>query len=439
MHSRLDHVDTLKEVYEFGIKLGQGSFGSVLEVVHLGNKEHWACKTIHKEKAGTIGVRMLEVEIAVLKQVEHPNIVFLHEVYETPDDMYLVMEICTGGSLQDQALTASGQPAYSHEQVAIIIRNVTSAVAYLHDIGIIHRDLKLDNVMLKAKRSLDVKICDFGLAAVQWKESHMQQVCGTPSYMAPEILANQGSYSPLCDVWSLGVMLFLLLSGSLPFKRQSADESQLGCIKRTKLSFEDRIWNNVDDSVKRTIGRLLQMDPADRVTAKELLDDPWVDGRGVVGAGSSGVMTVIEMMRMAAAEQQAEMVPDVPKSPVVADIPGARGRGSPLLDLNSICDRIAKTGDSSSGKKARIPSRAKLTPMKTSPGIHSKTARRPGSGSNRRGAKPSPTKPLRPVPGYMRTTSSSRGNKTKGDLATDKPARVLKARLPPIAQSSKDF
>jgi serine/threonine kinase 33 len=310
IHARLEHIDTLMDLYSRGAELGHGAFGVVHEFISKETGESFACKTIEKEKAGSTGVRMLEIEIGVLKRVDHPNIVMLSAVYETPQRMYLVMELCSGGSLSDWALTVSGQPAYAHDQVATIIRRVSGAVAYLHDCGIIHRDLKLDNIMLKSKRSLDVKICDFGLAAVHNKDSQVQMVCGTESYMAPEVIASKSNYSPLCDVWSIGVILYLLLSGSLPFRKQGSDDHQLAAIKRTKIDYVAPIWGLVDKRVKSLLLRLLNIDPAARMSAKELVDNGWVSGKPATIGGDKGghsdSMTVIEMMKLFAAEQAEE-------------------------------------------------------------------------------------------------------------------------------------
>lgn len=131
------------------------------------------------------------------------------------------------------------------------------------------------------------------------------------------------------------------LCGALPFQRNGREESQLMCIRRTKIEFDGGIWENIDESVKQLIRRLLQMDPAARVTAKELLDDPWVCGRGSQAGGSlTGTMTVIEMMRLAAAEQQAEDA--LAKSLEAPASPNVTGRVSPMMDFNSISDRLSK-------------------------------------------------------------------------------------------------
>eukprot|EP00039_Didymoeca_costata_P008838 m.117535 g.117535 ORF g.117535 m.117535 type:complete len:555 (+) comp14252_c0_seq5:300-1964(+) len=304
-HHRMDDRRVIDEKYEFGDELGKGSFGAVRKVLNIETSEYFACKVVHKEKAGTIGVRMLDMEIAVLKSTDHPHIVRLVEVNETPKDTFLFMELCEGGSLSTRAFTMQNNekvPSFTTAEVAEVIRQVAGAVAYLHDNGVVHRDLKNENVILKRLDSILCKVCDFGLAALKTKDSDLQMVCGTPHYMAPEILANQSSYSPLCDIWSIGVMLHVLLSGNFPFVRRET-ESQLSSIRRTELTFESPVWKNFEDSYKVLIRRLLQIDPAKRVTAKELLEDPWVSGRSD-NASLINSMNVLDMMKAFSAEQE---------------------------------------------------------------------------------------------------------------------------------------
>lgn len=405
----------------------------------------------------------------------------LGEVFEMPNKMFLIMELCSGGMLSDWALTVSGQPAYAHDHVAVLIRRVTSAVAYLHDCGIIHRDLKLDNIMLKSKHSLDVKICDFGLAAVHNKEAHVQMVCGTASYMAPEVIANKGNYSPLCDVWSIGVILYLLLSGSIPFRPKGPDDSWLSAIKRTKLDFAAPIWGLVDKGVKALLQRLLHTDPAARMTAKELRDHPWVSGRAPEAGSKSGAdmsnMTVIEMMKQFALEQaeEARLKAEAENGGPLAgsggdeagdgdgDGDGGRSAGPCRAasasggtqrgtDHRKIADRERRSRTASTkraprhlnpvangtanGKKAVSGPAAGRRDWIPSTGISYKEKQQARRNANKHtsgasldvGKKYAASKK---PPNYMGTTKSSRGGKQK-EPEDQGPRRVAKMRLPPI-------
>ena len=453
-HNRIEDMTTLKEFYTFGVELGHGAFGVVHEVASLnGSQERFACKTIQKEKAGAVGVQMLEIEIGVLKRVDHPNIVMLAEVFEMPNKMFLIMELCSGGMLSDWALTVSGQPAYAHDHVAVIIRRVTSAVAYLHDCGIIHRDLKLDNIMLKTKHSLDVKVCDFGLAAVHNREAHVQMVCGTASYMAPEVLANKGNYSPLCDVWSIGVILYLLLSGSIPFRPHGPDDSQLSAIKRTKLDFAAPIWGLVDKGVKALLQRLLHVDPASRMTAKELRDHPWISGRASepgskAGGADMANMTVLEMMKQFALEQAEEA-----RLEAEAENGGAAGAGAGAGAGADRADRAASAaagttrGGAGDWKPADRDRRSRTASTKraprhlnpvatgnvtTSTSYKEKQQARRAANSRNNNADVGKKGTLNSKkPNYMDSTKSSRGGKIK-EPEDQGPRRVAKMRLPPI-------
>mmetsp|Transcript_10434 Transcript_10434/g.26782 ORF Transcript_10434/g.26782 Transcript_10434/m.26782 type:complete len:571 (-) Transcript_10434:83-1795(-) len=305
-HSRIDSSDVFFEKYKAGVFLGEGSYGTVTKVKKFATADEWACKEVVKERAGTTALRMLDREIIILKKVFHPHIVALHEVFETADTTYMVMEICNGGSLQEVAVKESGHPALKPLEVSAVTRRLMRAVAYLHDSGIVHRDMKLENVMLKTKGKLDVKICDFGLCAFLSKDQgNMSIVCGTPAYMAPEVLANNGQYSPLCDVWSVGVMLYQMITGKMPFLPRREGDAVLDVIREVPMDLSHPSFR--DAQLTDVLKAMLREDPARRLTAKEVLDFGWVSGKSVGShSGPSDAMAhsgVLDMMLQFAKEE----------------------------------------------------------------------------------------------------------------------------------------
>ncbi|XP_063800114.1 serine/threonine-protein kinase 33 isoform X2 [Pseudophryne corroboree] len=282
-HTRMDDEAAIQQIYAFGKKLGQGSFGVVIEATHRDTGRIWAIKKVNREKAGSSAVKLLEREVSILKRVNHDHIIHLEEVFETPKRMYLVMELCEGGELQG---ILERRTHLRESETRHVIHSLASAIAYLHKKDVVHRDLKLENILVKSNEQADdeemilnIKVTDFGLAVQKGgvgSENMLQSTCGTPIYMAPEVI-NAHDYSQQCDIWSIGVIMYMLLSGNPPFMG-SSEEKLFQHIKRGKLKFSDPVWDAVSDAAKDVLQKLLRVDPADRITANELLDDPWITG-----------------------------------------------------------------------------------------------------------------------------------------------------------------
>lgn len=410
-HTRFDDDSAVEEIYAFGRLLGQGSFGAVHLGTHAASGAEWAIKAIDKKKAGTSGARMLEFEVAILKRVSHDYIISLKEVFETPKKSYIVMELCRGGALQDHFLSEDGRPLYSQEQVSTIVGRLASAVAYLHDNDIAHRDLKLDNIMLAptADDPLMIKVTDFGLCALKSKDGpQMQLVCGTPSYMAPEIIADNGTYSPLCDIWSTGVILYNLLSGQLPF-RGDAQASLEEKIQEGLLLFPDDPWQAIAPGAKDLLTQTLHVDPAKRITAKEILDHPWISGADSPLMGG----TVLEMMKQhALSERKTGLLGDELR--VAAAQASCAPAAAAVLPPAPAPAAAAATATVS---RARVASfnKAKASGASPSPS-----------------PAPSPSPSPKPLPNYMRPTRSS------GLAAPDTPVRTegnRVVRLPSVTDN----
>ncbi|KAF7245440.1 Serine/threonine-protein kinase 33, partial [Varanus komodoensis] len=232
--------------------------------------------------AGSSAVKLLEREVSILKRVNHEHIIHLEEVFETPKRMYLVMELCEDGELKE-ILQKKGQ--FTENETRHIIQSLASAIAYLHRKDIVHRDLKLENILVKSSDideeneiKLNIKVTDFGLAVQKMggSESMFQSTCGTPIYMAPEVISAH-DYSQQCDVWSIGVIMYMLLCGEPPFIA-SSEEKLFEVIKKGDLHFKHSTWESIGETAKNVLQLLLKVDPAHRITANELLDSQWITG-----------------------------------------------------------------------------------------------------------------------------------------------------------------
>ncbi|XP_045340359.1 serine/threonine-protein kinase 33 isoform X1 [Leopardus geoffroyi] len=297
-HIRMDNGAAIREIYTFGRILGQGSFGMVFEATDKETETKWAIKKVNKDKAGSSAVKLLEREVNILKSVKHEHIIHLEQVFETPKKMYLVMELCEDGELKE-ILDRKGH--FSENETRWIIQSLASAIAYLHNKDIVHRDLKLENIMVKSsftddnnEMNLNIKVTDFGLAVKKQgrSEAMLQTTCGTPIYMAPEVI-NAHDYSQQCDIWSIGVIMYILLCGEPPFLA-SSEEKLFELIRKGELHFEDPIWDSISDCAKSVLKQLMKVDPAHRITAKELLDNQWITGNILSSARPTNVL---EMMK----------------------------------------------------------------------------------------------------------------------------------------------
>ncbi|CAH1800245.1 unnamed protein product, partial [Owenia fusiformis] len=298
-HTRIEDESKFEECYRFGAKLGQGTFGIVREATNIKTEQCWAIKAVNKEKAGSSTVKLLEREVSILKRVQHENIIHLEEVFETSKKMYLVMELCERGELAD-ILKVKGQ--LPEDDVKTVMKKLASAISYLHKNDIVHRDLKLENILVGRNPedpadTFHIKVTDFGLSVVKDGPGHenmMQAFCGTPMYMSPEIIDNK-TYSQQCDVWAMGVIAFMLLVGSPPFKSKDED-SLYELIKKGDMDFSSPLWASISKGAKDCICGMLKVDPAHRLTASEVVDHSWISGQE--GQGRTNVLEMMKQFRL---------------------------------------------------------------------------------------------------------------------------------------------
>ncbi|XP_053313585.1 calcium/calmodulin-dependent protein kinase type 1G [Spea bombifrons] len=264
-------INNIRDTFVFMEVLGSGAFSEVYLVKHRSTGQHFALKCI--KKVNSSRDRSLENEIAVLKKIKHDNIVTLEDIYESSSHFYLVMQLVSGGELFDRILERG---VYTEKDASYVIRQVLSAVKYLHDNGIVHRDLKPENLLyLSSDENAKIMITDFGLSKME-ETGIMSTACGTPGYVAPEVLA-QKPYSKAVDCWSIGVITYILLCGYPPFYEET--ESRLfEKIKEGTYEFESPFWDDISKSAKDFITCLLEKDPKKRYNCENALKHPWIAG-----------------------------------------------------------------------------------------------------------------------------------------------------------------
>lgn len=266
----------LTDLYYVKEEIGQGSYGRVFRVKNKHTGETRACKQLAIKHIQNYEKFMLEINI--LSKMDHPNIIKLFEVFEDKRYVYLVMEECTGGELFDKIIDKlQNDTIFTEREAAKIFKQVMSSVCYCHMEGICHRDLKPENLLLLNKSDdSSIKVIDFGLSNIfkdkSGKESKMTTKVGTAYYVSPEVLS--GNYDEKCDIWSAGVILYILLCGDPPFNGPN-DMEIYRKIKTKKFGFTNPIWKNVSDQAKDLITTMLS-EPDVRPTAEQVLQHPWI-------------------------------------------------------------------------------------------------------------------------------------------------------------------
>jgi len=285
-----DKQPSVEDKYYMKDLLGTGAF-SVVRLAESKERPRqvYAVKIIDK-KALKGKEDSLENEIKVLRRLKHPNIVQLLETFEDKSKVYLVMELVTGGELFDRIVEKG---SYTEKDAADLIRQVLEAVDYMHDQGVVHRDLKPENLLYYGPHEdSKIMISDFGLSKME-DSGIMATACGTPGYVAPEVLA-QKPYGKAVDVWSIGVISYILLCGYPPFYDEN-DANLFAQILKGEFEFDSPYWDEISDSAKDFIRNLMCVNVEKRFTCKQALGHPWISGNAASNKNIHG--TVSEQLK----------------------------------------------------------------------------------------------------------------------------------------------
>ncbi|XP_054829293.1 ribosomal protein S6 kinase alpha-3 isoform X2 [Eublepharis macularius] len=258
--------------YEVKQDIGVGSYSVCKRCIHKATNMEYAVKIIDKSKRDPTE----EIEI-LLRYGQHPNIITLKDVYDDGKYVYLVTELMKGGELLDKILR---QKFFSEREASAVLLTITKTVDYLHAQGVVHRDLKPSNILYvdESGNPESIRICDFGFAKQLRAENGLLMTpCYTANFVAPEVLKRQG-YDAACDIWSLGVLLYTMLTGYTPFANGPDDtpEEILARIGSGKFSLSGGYWNSVSDTAKDLVSKMLHVDPHQRLTAAQVLKHPWI-------------------------------------------------------------------------------------------------------------------------------------------------------------------
>jgi calcium/calmodulin-dependent protein kinase I len=261
----------IKDKYILGEEIGRGGFSIVVEATCREDGEKYAVKIVEKTVIQD-EIKLLRREIEIMKQVEHENILKLIEIFEDDEKVYIVMELVDGSELFDRIVNKG---YYSEKSTVHIVKQILNAVQYLHSKNIAHRDLKPENLLCSGSGSSEiVKIADFGLSKLFSGDEELTTSCGTPGYVAPEVLMSE-SYDKSVDMWGIGIITYILLAGYPPFYGDN-DTQLFEKIMNAEYDFDDECWDDVSDLAKDFIHHLLIKNPEERFTAEQALQHPWI-------------------------------------------------------------------------------------------------------------------------------------------------------------------
>jgi len=266
-----------KKKYTLVSKIGSGAYGTVYKVMHRDLNQLRAMKVISKQYVlSQDGDQSFLKEIEVLSNLDHPNILKIYEYFVDENKYYILMELCEGGELYEKIIEFQ---YFSEHDAAKIMKKLFSCIFYLHSKGIVHRDLKPENILLEKEKNdemkdFTIKLIDFGTSNYFEPSNKLTYKIGTAYYIAPEVI-NQ-SYTEKCDIWSLGVIMYVLLSGRPPFEGDD-DYAIMKSVKSGKYSLESQEWENTSNEAKDLIRKLLVVDPNKRISAEEAFKHPWIE------------------------------------------------------------------------------------------------------------------------------------------------------------------
>ncbi|OJJ43005.1 hypothetical protein ASPZODRAFT_136884 [Penicilliopsis zonata CBS 506.65] len=282
-YPRTRHTNRFLQQYRILQQLGKGHFASVYLCVERATGTHYAVKVFEKRPGDSQKSHMdsLQQEVALLMSVNHPNLLCLKDTFDETDSVYLILELAPEGELFNYIVA---KQKLSESQTRHIFVQLFEGLKYLHDRGIVHRDIKPENILMTDTK-LTVKLGDFGLAKIIGEDSFTTTLCGTPSYVAPEILqeTQRRKYTKAVDIWSLGVVLYICLCGFPPFSDELYTKENpytlAQQIKMGRFDYPSPYWDSVGDPALDLIDKMLTVDVDKRITVDECLEHPWLTGK----------------------------------------------------------------------------------------------------------------------------------------------------------------
>lgn len=288
-----------------GHELGRGKFAVVRKCIEKETEKEFAAKIMRKRRKGQDCRMEILHEIAVLELAkDNPWVIKLHEVYETATEMILVLEYAAGGEIFNQCV-AEREEAFKEKDVQRLMRQILKGVSFLHRHNVVHLDLKPQNILLTSDRPLgDIKIVDFGLSRIVNNNEELREIMGTPEYVAPEIL----SYEPIStstDMWSIGVLAYVMLTGTSPFLGDDKQHTFLN-ISQLNISYTED-FEGISDRAVDFMKALLVREPEGRATAEDCLQHPWLAEGDLPGLYSSAVNAVEDNKQILPVEEEDEL------------------------------------------------------------------------------------------------------------------------------------
>lgn len=264
----------LTDIYEVREKLGNGKFGLVKLGIHKSSGRKVAIKMMKKKDMSSQDLELVRTEVEILKICQHPGIIRILDIYENLEHMYIVMEYCSGGDMF--TYIEKRKFKLSEERAATLIHEVLAAVYYLHSYGITHRDLKPENMLMTDNtETASLKLTDFGLSKIIGPNETCNEPYGTLSYVAPEVLLEK-RYTKSVDMWSIGIISYLLLVGILPFDHETSEREIARQTVHNPTPFPSSLWKKISAEARLFVDNLLQKEPTKRMTIKDALEHPWI-------------------------------------------------------------------------------------------------------------------------------------------------------------------
>jgi serine/threonine protein kinase len=268
------HYSNLNDLYEIKSTLGKGKFGLVKLGIYKENGRKVAIKIINKKLVEPVDIQQLKSELDILKIAKHPNIIKLYDVFENEKLIYIIMEYCPGGDLFSYIEKRGFK--LKEERAAEIIHKLCTAVYFLHQYGVVHRDLKPENILMTDDTDeADIRLVDFGLGKIIGPGELCTEPFGTFSYVSPEVLQEK-PYNFKVDLFSIGVITYLLVAGFLPFDHETSEKEIARQTVYDPTPFPSSVWKNISPEAKQFVDNLLNKDPDKRMTIQEVLQHKWL-------------------------------------------------------------------------------------------------------------------------------------------------------------------